>query len=225
MRTDGGTEFAGAFYAYLRDTGITNQQANPYEHEIPGAAERMNQTMLRLGRAVHIASQLPLRFYCYAHQFAIYVSNRLVHAGHQKTPYEYVYGTKPKLGHLYPFGAICYAHVPSERRSKLDPAAERCRLLGFGDDDGTVEHKGYLLLRESDHSVFYSRSVTFDLNAPILPLPDEDPFNADDGDQLYVDYSYEPSESIGFQSKTSKTPTSSSKERGFTGSKGIPPFP
>jgi hypothetical protein len=199
IRTDGGVEFAGVFHAYLLQTGITNQQGNPYEHEIPGGAERMNQTMLRIGRAVHIASKLPQRFYCYAHQFAIYVSNRLVHTGRTKTPYEFVYGRKPNLNHLRPFGSICYSHIPRETRSKLEPSAERCRLLGFGDTDATVEHKGYLLLRESDHSVFYSRSVTFDEEQEIVPLPDEAPMSNDDGDMFYLDTTFAPSDSDSMQ--------------------------
>jgi hypothetical protein len=192
IRTDGGSEFDDVFLSYLRETGITNQRGNPYEHEIPGGAERMNQTMLRLGRAIHIASKLPKRFYCYAHQFAIYVSNRLVHAGHTKTPYEYVYGRKPELGHIRPFGTVCYAHIPEDTRKKLDDSGERCRLLGYGDNNETVEHKGYLLLRESDHSVFYSRSVEFDDNLEVPPLSDESPYSEDDGDMFYSDPTFEP---------------------------------
>lgn len=70
-----------------------------------------------------------------------------------------IYGRKPNFSHLRPFGCICYAHIPLETRSKLENSAEKCRLLGSGDDDSTEEVKGFKLLRESDRSIFYSNDV------------------------------------------------------------------
>lgn len=82
---------------------------------------------------------------------------------------------------MSPFGTICYAHVPSEVRQTLESTVERSRLLGYGDDDDTVTHKGYLLLQQSDHSVFFSRSVRFDVKHPLCPLSGESPLSDDSG--------------------------------------------
>jgi hypothetical protein len=191
VRTDGGSEFLGDFNQYVSAHGLINEQGNPYEHEIPGRCERLHQTVLKMGRAILHASRLPLRFYCYAQKYAVYMLNRLVHSGHSKTPYEYIYGTKPNLAHIRPFGSVCYVQIPADTRNKLAPTSERCRLLGYGDTDDTIEHKGYLLLREHDLSTFYSRSVRFEYKAPLLPLPNEDDPD-EPGDSTFLDPTYVP---------------------------------
>ena len=40
------------------------------------------------------------------------------------TPCEALYGPKPKMEQMRPFGALCYVHIPAEKHpagSKLDP--------------------------------------------------------------------------------------------------------
>jgi hypothetical protein len=117
-----------------------------------------------------IASNLPENFYADSQLTAAYLYNRTVHSGDNITPFEHIFGEKPDLNHLRPFGCVAYAHVPIELRSKLAPAAVRCRLLGYLDDDDSEELKGYKLLRESDGAIIHSRDVRFDENAPMLPL-------------------------------------------------------
>ena len=68
---------------------------------------------------------------------------------------------EPKLDHIRPFGAVCYAWIPKEKRGKQEPVREKCRLIGFGDDDDTEEMAGYKLLLESDQSVLYCNDVIF----------------------------------------------------------------
>jgi hypothetical protein len=87
-----------------------------------------------------------------------------------KTPYEWIYGKRPDLSHLRPFGSVCYAHIPAETRSKLQPVAYKCRLIGYLDDDDTEELKGYKLIRESDLAVILSNDVRFDEDAIMEPL-------------------------------------------------------
>ena len=41
-----------------------------------------------------------------------------------ETPYERWYGVKPKVDHLRVFGSKVYAHIPDEKRKKLDPKAD-----------------------------------------------------------------------------------------------------
>ena len=69
---------------------------------------------------------------------AVYIKNRLPHSAlpHNVTPYEVFHGQKPDIGHMHLFGAICYVHIPVERRpsgSKLDPRAEKAIFLGYND--------------------------------------------------------------------------------------------
>jgi hypothetical protein len=41
------------------------------------------------------------------------------------------------VSQLIMFGCITYVHVPSEKRSKLDPKAEKCIFIGY-----SLEQKG-----------------------------------------------------------------------------------
>jgi hypothetical protein len=54
------------------------------------------------------------------------------------TPEEKFTRKKSDVSHLRVFGCIAYVHVPDEKRSKLDPKAEKCIFIGY-----SSEQKGY----------------------------------------------------------------------------------
>jgi hypothetical protein len=172
--TDDGTEFMGDFLQRLDKLGIVKRKGLPYEHHNPGKVERAHQTIMTLGRAMHKDSLLPLKFYPLCHQAAVYLSNRLVHYGESKSPFEIVNKQKPDLAHVAPFGTVCYATLPPEKRDgKLQDTGFVGRLVGYGDDDGLEEVKGYHILRETDQSLHWiaRRNVKFDLEREITILP------------------------------------------------------
>ena len=183
VRTDAGTEYQGVFQDYLVQHGITKQKGFAYEHTHPGKAERAHQSILHLGRANLRSSQLPPMFYSDAQLYSTYIYNRTVHGQHSTTPFQQIYGFQPDLSNLHSFGCLAYAHIPQERRTKLADSAERCRLLGFLDDDDSEELLGYKLLRESDLAIIHCKDVRFDEHAPLQPLPHphlySDNFSAD----------------------------------------------
>jgi hypothetical protein len=59
-------------------------------------------------------------------------------AVHGMTPEEKFTGKKPDVSHLRVFGCIAYVHVLDEKKSKLDPKAEKCIFIGY-----SLEQKGY----------------------------------------------------------------------------------
>ena len=179
LRTDGGPEYMGVFLDHLESTGIVKQKCTPYNHNHPGQAERLHQSIMVKARAMHIASNLPPQFYADAQLTASYLHNRLLHGTASTTPYEQVYGHKPDVSHLRPFGCVGYAFIPIESRSsKLDDSAVACRLIGYADDDDTEEIKGYKVIKESDPTfVFYSSDVRFDESLPMLSLVGFEPFS------------------------------------------------
>ena len=63
------------------------------------------------------------------------------------------------------FGEQCYAHVPREKRKKLDDTGVKCFFLGY-----EKKHKAYRLLNANDGSIIISRSVTFSEH-PVLKTP------------------------------------------------------
>jgi hypothetical protein len=172
VRTDGGPEIMGEFLAYLELSGIIKEKGVPYTHHHPGKVERAHQTVLRHARAMLKESLLPPKYYNEAQNTAVYLFNRTVHGKDTITPYEHIFKRAPNLKHLKPFGTVCYAFIPPEKRSKLEDSGIKCRLLGYGDDFETEEIKGYKLLNESDGTIFWSDSVIFDQNGKMEKLND-----------------------------------------------------
>ena len=66
-------------------------------------------------------------------------------------------GLKPTARHLRTFGSICYVHVPSAKRSKLDQKAEVGIFLGY-----SSMSKGYRIYNMQSQKVYVSRDVVID---------------------------------------------------------------
>ncbi len=63
---------------------------------------------------------------------ANYIMNQTPTAAvHGMTPKEKFISKKPNVSHVIVFGCIAYVHVPNEKRSKLDPKAEKCIFIGY----------------------------------------------------------------------------------------------
>ena len=176
---DGGTEFDGDFVSHCENSGIIKQRGAPYRHHVPPQGEKAHEVINTGAKPLLLASNLPRKYYSLAQAFKTYVHNRTVHSGHLITPYEYIYGVKPEISNFHQFGCICYAYIPAEKRRKLDPVREKCRLVGYGDDDDTEEFKGYYLLCESDLSLIYADDVVFDDSAEMAELPNSSAWNGE----------------------------------------------
>ncbi|POM59006.1 Rve domain containing hypothetical protein [Phytophthora palmivora] len=70
--------------------------------------------------------------------------------------FKIVYKTKTQLRNLKVFGALGYAHIPDEKRRKLDGKALKCRFTGY--EDGV---KGYRVMNVTSGKVQVARTVTF----------------------------------------------------------------
>lgn len=74
----------------------------------------------------------------------------------EKTPLEAWFGKKPSLRHLKVFGCEAYAHVPIEKRSKLENKAVKYIFTSYG-----INVKGYKLWEPATKKVLYNKSVIF----------------------------------------------------------------
>ena len=52
-------------------------------------------------------------------------------SGSAISPLEAITGKKPTLDHLRVFGCPAYAHVPSQRRTKMSPSARKGVFVGY----------------------------------------------------------------------------------------------
>ena len=76
---------------------------------------------------------------------ATYLQNRSpTKALEGNTPYEAIYGLKPKIGHLRVFGCTAYSHISQDKRQKLDTKTRKCIFLGYSSN-----RKGYQLYDQS----------------------------------------------------------------------------
>ena len=96
-------------------------------------------------------------FWAEAINTAAYVLNRApTSAVKDKTLQEAWYGKKPTVQHFRVFGCNAYAHVPDEKRTKLDPKSIKCIFLGYY--KGT---KCYRLFNPKTKTIVKSRDVKF----------------------------------------------------------------
>jgi hypothetical protein len=66
-------------------------------------------------------------------------------------------GRRPDVEHIRIFGCLNYSHVPSERRTKLDPTTQQGILVGYSEVS-----KAYRIYIPSLRRVVVSRDVRFD---------------------------------------------------------------
>jgi hypothetical protein len=77
---------------------------------------------------------LPLYLWVKACATAAYLQNRSPHRILGKmTPEEDFTDRRPDVEHIRIFGCLNFSHVPSERRTKLDPTTQQGNLLGYSE--------------------------------------------------------------------------------------------
>ena len=101
---------------------------------------------------------MPHSYWAEAMSTAVYIMNRTPTAAiHDVTPEEKYTHRAPDVSHLKVFGCIAYVHVPDELRTKLDPKAEKCVLIGY-----SLKQKGYRCYNPATRQLRLSRDVVFD---------------------------------------------------------------
>lgn len=87
---------------------------------------------MEMARCMLAEKKMPKKFWAEAVYTTIYLLNRLpTKAVQGKSPLEAWSGKKPTAKHLRVFGSVCYAHIPQQKRSKLDDKAEKGIFLGY----------------------------------------------------------------------------------------------
>ncbi|GJW14696.1 ribonuclease H-like domain-containing protein [Tanacetum coccineum] len=96
-----------------------------------GIAERKHRHLLNVARSLLFQSGIPLNMWTECVLTAAYLINRLSSSVlNGKSPFELVYGFKPKLSHLRSFGCLCFSSVLNNS-DKFSAKSEKCVLIGF----------------------------------------------------------------------------------------------
>ncbi|KAM0997730.1 hypothetical protein ACFX2C_007582 [Malus domestica] len=129
-----------------------------YTPQQNGVVERKNRTVVEMAKATLHDKSLPYFLWAKVVHTAVYILNRsLTKALDNLTPFEAYSGRKPGIGHLKVFGSICYVHIPSEIRQKLDVKSVKCVFVGYATCD-----KGYKVFDPCTKKLILSRDVLFD---------------------------------------------------------------
>ncbi|MCO5582899.1 hypothetical protein L7F22_036801 [Adiantum nelumboides] len=164
FRSDNGGEYTShEFWEYCLNLGIAHQFTIPYTPQQNGLAKRKWGTLFNASHSMLQVADLPQSFWEEASATACYLQNRLPSKTLPNvTPYQRWTQEKPELSHVRIFGTPCYSLIPTEARTKLDPRAERCILVGYGEHFGV---KTYRLYNRTTRRFVFSRDVVFNEDA------------------------------------------------------------
>lgn len=164
VRSDNGKEYCNErFENLLKINGIKHQLTVPYNPEQNGVAERYNRTIVEKMRAMMIDAKCDNRMWAEAANTAVYLINRSPTSKlHGMTPEEKWSGTKPDLSHLRVFGCPAYAHIPVQKRKKLDVKSKLYTFVGYCELT-----KGYRLIDPETHKLVVACSVEFLEDVPV----------------------------------------------------------
>lgn len=158
LRTDRGGEFtSNEFVEFCKNQGISRQLTAAYTPQQNGVAERKNRTIMNMVRSMLAEKQVPKMFWPEAVKWSVHILNRCPTVAVQnKTPEEAWSNVKPMVDYFRVFGCVAHAHVPDQKRSKLDEKSKKCVFLGVSD-----ESKAYRLYDPVSKKIIISKDVIF----------------------------------------------------------------
>ena len=142
------------FKEYLKENGIISQLTPPAPPQHNGVAERRNRTLLDMVCSMMSMSKLPISFWAYALETAVYLLNRVPTKSIPNTPYELWTSKKPSLNHLKIWG--CLAHVRKSNMDKLGLRSDRCLFIGY-----PKMSTSFHFYNPTKQKVFVSRNAIF----------------------------------------------------------------
>ncbi|SRR5229473_3586286 len=138
---DGRREFLNEdLKTWCQAEGIEQQVTAPCSPLQNGMAERMNHTLVKLGRAMLIAAKLPEFLWEPAIAHASYVWNHTYTVALPKeTPYQRWYGKRPSVAHFQEFGMPVWILTQGQNvPCKLLPKSKRKAYVGYNDGSDSI---------------------------------------------------------------------------------------
>lgn len=168
FHSDRGGEFLSKeFTEHLEKAGTIRKLTTHDTPEYNGVSERSFRTITERVRAMLDDSQLPHALWGEAARHTVYVKNRTsTRALDDMTPFEALFGEKPNVAHLHPWGCEVRVHTPG--RSKLGSRAAIGRWVGF--DEESDAHRIYWPDRRIvtvERSVRFNVTTSADVEVPL----------------------------------------------------------
>ncbi|SGY89105.1 BQ5605_C133g13383 [Microbotryum silenes-dioicae] len=180
IRSDNGGEFTlRNFVDFCASKGIRRELTIPYTPQQNGRVERSNRTIKEGILALLYSSGADSRLWGEAALYYVHCKNLMPHAGiGGEIPDTRWHGFAPDISTLRAFGCRAWHHLPSAKRTDLDPKAVPLLFVGFD------QHaKAFRLFEPSTRRIQLSRNVVFresefpalrpatDVRAEPIPLP------------------------------------------------------
>ncbi|GKA86572.1 putative ribonuclease H-like domain-containing protein [Tanacetum coccineum] len=130
---DNGTEFKNRdMLEFCGNKGIKQEYSTARTPQQNGVAERMNRTLIEAARTMLADSLLPTTFWAEAVSTACYIFNRVrVTKPQNKTPYELLFGHKPIISYIRPFGCHVTILDTLSVLGKFDGKSDEGFLVGY----------------------------------------------------------------------------------------------
>jgi hypothetical protein len=159
LRTDNGGEYKSIeFLNYCRNNGIKRYFTHSYSPQQNGVVESKNRTIVEMARSMLKIKSLGNKFWAKAMHTTIYTLNICsTRAILNLTLEEAWSGYKPSVAHMKVFGCTAYAHVPKEKRRKLDDKSVKCIFIGY-----SSETRSYRLFDPQANKVIISKEMLCD---------------------------------------------------------------
>ncbi|KAL0319034.1 UNVERIFIED_CONTAM: Retrovirus-related Pol polyprotein from transposon TNT 1-94 [Sesamum angustifolium] len=164
LRSDRGKEYNNSEFDKFCEEEVSNIKLlsviNPQQN---GVSERKNnRTVMEMARSMLQEKHLPKAFWAESSLHCSLSTQQVSHQGGSKhdDSNRSVSGKKPSAKHLRVFGSICYVHIPTEKRHKLEEKTEKGIFLGY-----STQSKGYRIYNLKTKKLIISRDVEFDKDA------------------------------------------------------------
>ncbi|GKB93556.1 ribonuclease H-like domain-containing protein [Tanacetum coccineum] len=133
IRSDNGTEFKNRnMLEFCGNKGIKQEYSTARTPQQNGVAERMKRTLIEAARTMLVYSLLPTTFWAEAVSTACYIFNRVrVTKPQNKTPYELLFGHKPIISYIRPFGCHVTILDTLSVLGKFDGKSDEGFLVGY----------------------------------------------------------------------------------------------
>lgn len=174
LQVDNAPEYVkGRLRDWCKENGVTFEKVVPDASPQNGVAERANQTVAAMTRAMLIGAKLSDWFWPLAAQASVHIKNIVPHSTNPPdlTLHHTWHKSKPNLSHLREFGCkVTAKKTNSDTLNKIILRGESGIFVGYARDA-----KGYLIWFPDAHAVRVRHNVIFH-NMPInlsLPQPRE----------------------------------------------------
>ena len=173
FHSDGGAELvATTVLGFLHSSGVTTSHSPRDTPEMNSVTERWVRSLKEKVLCMLLRSSLPVAFWWFAAECAVYILNRLptkTVLGYM-SPYECVFNVAPDLKWFRIWGCKCYVLKPiAERRKDFDDKAYSGYLVGYA-----TQNTGYVVFIPALDKVVISVHVIFN---EVIPDPTAEYFS------------------------------------------------